>query len=50
LYDSQGRLLQQYRLQNSDNSIDLSDYPKGVYLYRLTDSKGRKASGKLVRE
>jgi len=50
LYDSQGRLLQQYRLQNSDNSIDLSDYPKGVYLYRLTDSKGRRASGKLVRE
>jgi len=50
LYDSQGHLLQQYRLQNSDNSIDLSDYPKGVYLYRLTDSKGRRTSGKLVRE
>lgn len=50
LFDSYGRIVGTYHFQQSDNSIDISNLSKGYYVYQLTDSKGRKASGKIVKQ
>src|SRR5690554_765023 len=50
LYNSQGSLVGNYIFKNFDNHFDISNLPNGVYVYNLSDSQGRKASGKIVKQ
>jgi len=45
------KIFTQYILPNTQNSVDLSSQPAGIYLYRITSEKGELVgSGKLVIE
>ena len=50
LFDQQGRLVKQYHFNQFDNQFELSNVPNGIYVYQLTDSKGRGGSGKIVKQ
>lgn len=45
LYDSFGKTVYQQLLNNGLNKIDISNLPKGLYLYQLSDG----SSGKLIK-
>ena len=48
LYTVLGQKLFSKKISDIDTSIDLSDQPKGLYIYKLYDIDGRIKSGKLV--
>ena len=39
-----------YSFKNADNHFDISNFSNGVYVYTLKDSKGRTASGKIIKQ
>jgi hypothetical protein len=49
IYDITGKVVHQYTLSTNAETLNL-DLPKGMYFYRLTDSKSIISSGKLVVE
>jgi len=49
--DFSGRLISSQQLNNSESYIDLSGYPSGVYLFKLTDVQGNHIfSQKVIKE
>jgi Secretion system C-terminal sorting domain/WD40-like Beta Propeller Repeat len=51
LFDVSGRKIMTSKLNNSVNRIQLNKHGTGIYIYRLTNSKGKVfATGKLVRK
>lgn len=49
LYDVFGRLLQTNKVANSAAVVDLSDYPKGVYLLRVASNQGQ-STHKIIKK
>ena len=50
LYNIQGKLLYETKINQAQKQIDLSAYSKGVYIYRLRDEKGNQLNGKILKE
>ncbi|HZK08296.1 MAG TPA: T9SS type A sorting domain-containing protein [Bacteroidales bacterium] len=49
--DINGRLILSQKLRNTENSIDVSTYQPGTYLFRLTDKNGKLvATEKVIKE
>jgi len=48
--DITGRLLLEKRSSSPKISIDLNQYPSGLYLYRITGREGVLLQGKVVKE
>ena len=49
IYDVNGRVILNRTLENSQNQMDLSGQPKGVYFISVT-SDGKEVSNKLILE
>jgi Secretion system C-terminal sorting domain len=50
IFDSMGRLIgEKYNLE-SGSTLDLSDYPPGIYLVQFSDGKNAMGNAKLIRE
>lgn len=50
LYDLNGKKVLDHFSNQSEQNIDVSRLAKGTYIYRLVDSKGNYASGKIVKQ
>lgn len=50
LYDSNAKLQMQFEVKNSEDSFSIQDLSRGVYIYQLTNSKGKQRSGKLIKK
>lgn len=50
LYDLNGKKVLDHFSNQSEQNIDVSGLAKGTYVYRLVDSKGNYASGKIVKQ
>ncbi|NNJ81149.1 MAG: T9SS type A sorting domain-containing protein [Flavobacteriaceae bacterium] len=49
IYDVQGRLIKQTKLEAGTNTLNLSDLRSMIYLVQLTDEAGRKKTIKIVK-
>lgn len=50
LFDAFGREIMYFDWQEDQKTISTSDLASGVYIYRISDEKGRMATGKVVKE
>lgn len=50
LFDSQGRKVGEYQFIQSNNELNISNLPNGIYVYQLKDNEGRRSSGKIVKK
>src|SRR5690554_3439602 len=50
LFDSNGKLIFQAVVNQSEKRIDVSNFAKGFYFYSLTDEVGNQANGKLIKQ
>jgi hypothetical protein len=49
IYDMQGKMLIDKKLNYSSEQIDISQFKQGLYFYFLSNSKGFKESGKILK-
>jgi hypothetical protein len=50
IYDMQGKMLIDKKLNYSSEQIDISQFKQGLYFYFLSNSKGFKESGKILKQ
>lgn len=48
VYDMSGKLIYQYKFKGNKANLNLTQYPKGVYILHLKDNQGNKHSTKLM--
>ena len=49
LFNSIGKKIMEEIILNSSTTIDLNEYPSGIYLYRLNSGKDRVQNGKIIK-
>ncbi len=50
LFSSSGRLIEEKRFQDANVSIDLANYPVGLYIYEILNSHGLSEQGRIVKK
>ena len=48
VYDSQGKLIEQFVMQSSTETLGVSNYPEGIYFIKLTSDGEYLATEKLM--
>jgi subtilisin-like proprotein convertase family protein len=49
-YDAQGRIVDSKTASPTDNIFDISAWPSGVYMYKITNSAGKMLTGRLLKD
>jgi hypothetical protein len=49
LFNSQGKLIQKVNVESAEYSLDMSSYPKGIYMIQII-TRGRNTVQKIIRE
>ncbi|MDZ7742822.1 MAG: T9SS type A sorting domain-containing protein [Bacteroidota bacterium] len=50
IFDTQGKILEKFSLENNVYSLDISDYASATYFYRLTRNNKKLAGGFFIKE